>query len=177
MSHFDDVKFPTRVTVTTFNIWGEHYWPQRGEALFQYFQSLRSDIYLLQEVTPQILDYLDRNLTGRYARVQGSNGWLSESNIYWNNELFSLVDHGRSDLEIEDHPNRGLFWVRLSLRSHPTLKIFLCTAHFPWVGCNAELASGMNQRWVSTSHFKTATTTNTNTNTNTTTTTTLFLQK
>jgi hypothetical protein len=142
------LQFPTRMTVTTFNVWGQKYWPQRGETLFQTFQSLQSDIYLLQEVNLQILEFLDRNLTSRYARVQGSGGWLSESNIYWNNSLYSMVDHGRSCLEIEDYPDRGLFWVRLSLRAHPTLTVFLCTAHFPWVGCNAELVTGMNQRFL-----------------------------
>ena len=146
-------QFPTRVTVTTFNVWGQKYWPQRGETLFQSFQSLQSDIYLLQEVSPQILEFLDRNLTSRYARVQGTGGWLSESNIYWNDSLFSLVDHGRSYLEIEDYPERGLFWVRLSLRTHPTMTVFLCTAHFPWVGCNAELATGINQRCLQIAPF------------------------
>ena len=145
-------EFPFRLSVTTFNVWGSNHWPQRSEALFQTFQSLRSDIYLLQEVQPQIIEFLDNNLSGRYCRVKGSAGWLTESNIYWNDSLLALVDYGKSDLEMEDYPNRGLFWVRLSLRANPVIKIFLSTAHFPWVGCDAELSSGMNQRYC-TFHF------------------------
>ena len=138
--------FPTRVSVTTFNVWGSTHWPRRAESLFQTFQSLRSDIYLLQEVNREIIGYLDNSFNGQYTRVQGKGGWLTESNIYWNSALFELVDHGKSDLAIEDYPDRGLFWIRLSLKSKPEITIFLSTAHFPWVGCNTEIATGMNQR-------------------------------
>ena len=141
------LRFPARITVTTFNVWGSNYWPERAVSLSSMLMILKSDIYLLQEVTPQILQCLDQNM-GKYNRIHDEKnpGWNTESNIYWNGELFSLIDHGFADLEIEDHPNRGLFWVRLSLKSNPSTTIFCSTAHFPWVGCDAELATGMNQR-------------------------------
>ena len=49
-------------------------------------------------------------------------------------------------LIISDYPDRGLFWVRLELRSAPHTKIFVSTAHLPWAGCTTELQTGVNQR-------------------------------
>lgn len=139
--------FPTRISVTTFNIWGSNCWPERSMPLCTTLLTLKSDIYMLQEVTPDIIEVLDKNLS-KYSRVHDEKvvGWNSESNIYWNTELFDMLDHGFGDLEMEDYPNRGLFWVRLALKSNPAQTLFCSTAHFPWVGCDTELATGMNQR-------------------------------
>ncbi len=83
-----------------------------------------------------------------HSRVKEDSrvGWTSESNIYWNTNIFKLIDRGVGDLEMEDYPNRGFFWVRLEILSQPGLTIFVSTAHFPWAGCHAELETGMNQR-------------------------------
>jgi hypothetical protein len=44
-------------------------------------------------------------------------GWETESNIFWNRELFTEVEHGTCPIGInEAHPNRFLFWVRLQRR-------------------------------------------------------------
>lgn len=107
-------------------------------------------MYLLQEVTPAIIKCLDENLT-HYSRVttESNEGWQKESNIYWNKNIFSLVDFGFSDLEMPDYPLRGLFWVRLALVHDPSKVIFMSTAHFPWVGCETEIETGVNQRILS----------------------------
>eukprot|EP01039_Chlorochromonas_danica_P000446 gene446-480_t len=141
------MSFPIRVSIATYNVWGRKYWPQRAESLTQTLLSLRPDILLLQEVTPAIIQFLDQNLSS-YSRVQSTNrpGWTKESNIYWNSSMFDLVDEGVGNLEMADYPDRGLFWVRLALRSDPSKTLFVSTAHFPWVGCEAEIESGVNQR-------------------------------
>ncbi len=142
------MSFPARVTVTTYNVWGNNYWPARQPKLVQTIQTLRSDIYLFQEVTPAIVKCLDENLSA-YARVASEHeGWTRESNIYWNKALFDLVDFGESSFEMSEYPHRGLFWVRLTLKSNPSQVIFVSTAHFPWVGCDKEIETGMNQRIV-----------------------------
>lgn len=153
------MNFPVRVSVTTFNVWGENYWPQRSASLSQTFHSLKSDVYLLQEVTPEILEYLDKSVGHNYKRVHDDRfaGWQRESNIYWNDNLLALLDHGHGDLHIEDHPARGLFWARLAVRSTmdklnvngspvEPLTIFCSTAHFPWEGNDTEMRTGINQR-------------------------------
>lgn len=149
MSDFESRFFPARVSVTTFNVWGKEQWPERKNQMSFTLQSLKSDVYLLQEITPEIVQYLDDSLTD-YKRVTPSNktslSWTTESQIYWNDGLFTLVDYGCSNLEMIDYPMRGLFWVRLSVRAQPYLTLFVSTSHLPWPGCPAELSTGMNQR-------------------------------
>jgi len=139
--------FPVRVSVTTLNVWGNHYWPARAVPLTQTLLTLRSDIYLFQEVTPEIIECLDQNLS-HYTRVSDDHvsGWKSESNIYWNTSLFDMVDFGHGDLRLNGYPNRCLFWVRLAVKSNPQMKFFVSTAHFPWAGSDIEVSTGVNQR-------------------------------
>lgn len=138
---------PARVTVTTFNIWGMTHWPARSGALAQTLLSLRSDVYMFQEVSPELITFLDDNLSN-YARVNSTRveGWQKESNIYWNKNIFDLVDSGFGSLDIPDYPLRGLFWVRLALKGQSNKTIFCSTAHFPWVGTRMEIETGVNQR-------------------------------
>lgn len=141
------MEFPVRISVTTFNVWGSHHWPERAVPLAQTLQTLRSDVYLLQEVTPAIVEYLDKNLQN-YKRVDDTKrpGWITEGNIYWNSDLLELIDFGHGDLNLHGYPNRSLFWARLAVKANPSLKFFVSTAHFPWVGDSYELETGMSQR-------------------------------
>ena len=50
---------PVRVSVMTFNIWGNNLWPDRSSAVSHLFQTTLPDVFMLQEVTPDILMYLD----------------------------------------------------------------------------------------------------------------------
>ncbi|KAJ1398413.1 Endonuclease/exonuclease/phosphatase [Ochromonadaceae sp. CCMP2298] len=136
--------FPVRVSVTTLNVWGNKHWPARGIPLVQTLLTLRSDVYLFQEVTPSIISYLDSNLA-TYSRVEGPRGWTTESNIYWNSQLFDLVDSGRGDLALDSYPDRSLFWARLRIKG-TDMTIFVSTAHFPWAGDDREVATGINAR-------------------------------
>mmetsp|Transcript_2674 Transcript_2674/g.2852 ORF Transcript_2674/g.2852 Transcript_2674/m.2852 type:complete len:258 (-) Transcript_2674:179-952(-) len=138
---------PTRITVATYNLWGQNYWPERSDALTQLLSTIRSDVYLFQEVTKDIIKCLDENLVN-YQRVKSESreGWTKESNIYWNTEIFDLVDFGFGDLGMDDYPLRGLFWVRLSLKDDSKKTVFFSTAHFPWVGSETEIQTGVNQR-------------------------------
>ena len=93
--------FPVRISITTFNVWGDNHWPARAVPLAQTLLTIRSDVYLLQEVTPAIIKNLDENLK-IYKRISDDRreGWMNESNIYWNDELLSLVDFGFGDLDM-----------------------------------------------------------------------------
>lgn len=139
--------FPIRISVMTFNCWGSKFWPERAESLAQLLSCTRTDIILLQEVTPDILSLVERTLAN-YDRVVDDtrHGWNKECNIFWNRDLFTLCEHGAKPLEIKDYIYRDLAWVRLALKFKPEKKLFFSTAHFPWSGCESEIDSGVNQR-------------------------------
>jgi hypothetical protein len=80
--------FPVRVSVMTYNVWGNMYWPQRRESLAQTILTVRPDVLLLQgkiiyslwfvfdgtvlaELTPAIVEALDKTLSFGYKRVDG----------------------------------------------------------------------------------------------------------
>jgi hypothetical protein len=62
--------------------------------------------------------------------------------------MFTLLEQGFDDLQMPDHPNRGLFWVRLSPKASPETVMLVVTAHFPWKECATEVATGIDQRRV-----------------------------
>lgn len=147
MTEFSEHKFPIRTSVMTYNVWGNNLWPDRQSALCQAFSTSMADIIMLQEVTPDIIDTLDK-LLSNYGYVQDMDvpGWQNESNIYWNKDLFALVDSGYESLHMPDYPHRGLFWVRLCLQARPDIKLFVITVHYPWKGCLTEVSTGKDQR-------------------------------
>ena len=157
MSTYDDVNDRVnnlsfiRTSVMTFNVWGDYYWPQRQTALLDVLKITKPDILLLQESSANILKMIDTTLT-EYDRVHDKNdddsfGWISESNILWNKNYFSLIAYGRHDIDMTHiHPKRGLFWVILNSLLGPKIKILCCTAHFPWVGVEQEVTTNINQR-------------------------------
>ena len=100
------------------------------------------------EVTPEIIEHLDLVLEGHkrvYCETDAVK-WTNESNIYWNNAMFDLFDYGIGQIDMTDHPNRGLFWVKLQSKENPGVVIFASTAHFPWSGSAQETEFYMNQR-------------------------------
>ena len=146
---------PLRVNVMTFNVWGNTFWPERRHALQETVLRADPDIVLLQEITPEILEALDDTLTS-HSRIRNNaeetgfariftKGWTTESQIYYRKSMFDLVESGYEDLEILDHPDRGLFWARF-LNEETGVIFIAATCHMPWPGCSEELASGVNQR-------------------------------
>ena len=146
MSTFS-ASFPARVKIMTWNVWGNNRWPERQKALLRTLHSSAPDIILLQEICPEILEAIDTNMSS-LARVYepDKKGWNTESNIYYNKALLNKIDHGCSALDMDDHPNRGLFWARFELVAQPSVTFFVSTVHMPWPGCAAEIETGMNQR-------------------------------
>lgn len=128
--------FPIRVSLMTYNVWGNNLWPERINSLNQMFLSTQCDIYMLQEVTPKILENLDKILIN-YNRINNLNntwniGWETESNFYYNKDLFDLLDSGFESFYHKDYPNRGIFWIRLCIKSNKNIKLLIITTHFPW---------------------------------------------
>ena len=139
---------PPRISVMTFNVWGQTRWLERKDALARAIEIADPDCLVLQECSQDILDCLDRTLSG-HSRIMDhpEKGWITESNIYFRSAYFEKETSGFVDLEMTDHPDRGLFWVRL--RERQLNKCFVvATVHMPWPGCAEELKTGINQRVV-----------------------------
>ena len=82
-----------------------------------------------------------------YSYIQDTEkaGWSTESNIFYKNTLLELVSYGLDDLNMEGYANRGLFWARMCIKDSD-ITLFVSTAHFPWVGNDVEIRTGLNQR-------------------------------
>jgi endonuclease/exonuclease/phosphatase family metal-dependent hydrolase len=133
-----------RISVMTFNIWGNEYLSERTNNLDTLFVTLQPDILLLQEVTPENLQ-LVRGSLPNYESIQNNEAWCTDCSIFWRSSLFEMIEFGFVSFELPDYPRRGLYWIRMALlNSHD--QFIVATAHFPWVGCQEELLTGVNQR-------------------------------
>ena len=118
----------------------------------QVFNAIRPDVVALQQVTPQIMDTLSSVLPSHHAvdeteMEDADSGWdKSGVNIMWNSSVFSLLGAGFTKLEMEDYPERGLFWVRLTAKCDPSVTFLVCTVHMPEASCDEEVATGVNVR-------------------------------
>ena len=143
----------TRVSITTWNVWGQTGWALRAEGVCAALALLSPDVILLQEVNPGLLALLDARLGPLgLVRIEGAEpGWQSESCIYYRTTLFELAAFGlEPDLKMtgDYFKKRGLFWARLIVKTNTCARatLFVATAHLPWVGSAEEVATGVNQR-------------------------------
>ncbi len=63
--------------------------------------------------------------------------------MFWNSDLFDLVEYGAEDIG-QLAENQRLFWVRLAVESGATLVV--ATAHFTWTGNIREITEQINVR-------------------------------
>jgi hypothetical protein len=79
--------FPARVSVVTYNLWGSNRWPERSEALGTFCGAYEPDVFCTQELTEETKRFLDESLP-KHARVHDAfDGWTTESNIWWRDDL------------------------------------------------------------------------------------------
>mmetsp|Transcript_22558 Transcript_22558/g.32974 ORF Transcript_22558/g.32974 Transcript_22558/m.32974 type:complete len:300 (-) Transcript_22558:390-1289(-) len=133
---------PCRVSVMTFNIWGNNFFPERIPVLRNTVSTIAPDIAVFQEVTPDNLKIICDALP-YHTHI---NSWELESNILWDERIIDKIEHGFQSLHIADYPRRGLFWARFRLRSRPDISFIVSTAHFPWCGTETEITTGINPR-------------------------------
>ncbi len=125
--------FPSRISACTYNIWTDTRWPERAPSLEAFARLVSPDVLCLQEVRPASLAVLDGALT-KHQRVRDSfEGWATEGNIYWRDDLFQLDDFGAEEIGILE-PLRRLFWVRLRPRDERGGTVVVATAHYTWHG-------------------------------------------
>lgn len=129
--------------VQTHNVWGDHWAQERRESLRAFYTLRAPDLLATQELRPWSRDIIDSALPS-HARVQDEGrGWSHQSNLWWNTEIFTLVEHGSEDVGILDD-DAYLFWARL--RTAGEREVIFATAHLTWPGHQDELATRVNQR-------------------------------
>ena len=108
------MQFPVRFSIVTYNLWGTERWPDRADALGLFLDLYAPDVFCVQELTRETRDFVDERLVN-HDRVDDDTlaGWLTESNIWWRQDLFGLVEHGAETFGCTEYPDRRLFWVRL----------------------------------------------------------------
>ena len=142
------------VTVMTWNVWklgGElHWWEERRPGIEKVVSNFEPDVLCVQELSPQCRDAVDEVLQQKHRRIDdGFEGWVSESNIWYNATIFEEVEHGHEDIgnaqpDKVGAQHRRLFWARLRLQSGVT--ILVSTAHFTWQGDEDEKRDNVDRR-------------------------------
>ncbi|WP_345392805.1 hypothetical protein [Nonomuraea salmonea] len=117
----------------TYNLWGDAHLEQREPAIRDLFATRPPDLLATQELRPRSRAVVDEMLPG-HARVHDDfPGWGTQSNLWWREELFELVEYGTRDVGIlAEHAE--LFWVRLRPRTAGAEPLVFSTAHLTWPG-------------------------------------------
>lgn len=137
--------FPVRVSLVTYNLWGDEHWPERAPALAAFCALYRPDVLCVQELTAETQQFLDTELAS-HARVHDPyEGWTTQSNLWWRSDLFDEVEHGAADVQIVAYPLRRLFWVRLRPRDHNE-SFVVSTVHLTDAAAGDELSTGISPR-------------------------------
>ena len=132
--------YPFTFLACTYNLWGRERWEERRAPLKRFLEVNRPDILRLQELTPDACELIDSTLSAHRRVEDPVPGWTEEGNIYWNTEVFDLVEYGADDIGILEQ-DRRLFWVRLVTRSG--VSVLVATAHFSWLR-----EAGASGEWV-----------------------------
>jgi endonuclease/exonuclease/phosphatase (EEP) superfamily protein YafD len=134
---------PFTFLACTFNLWGSTRWDERRGPFERFLGVNRPDVLCIQESTREASDLIMATLPSPNMVVDPFPGWTDESNIYWNADLFDLVEYGALDIGMLE-PLRRLFWVRLATKDHGS--IVVATAHFSWSGNVREVTEDINVR-------------------------------
>jgi endonuclease/exonuclease/phosphatase (EEP) superfamily protein YafD len=133
-----------RFSVMTLNLWNTEHLDIRIDSIIRFFKINKPDILCIQELRKETLSLLQSQLEGYKVVEDSFIGWQEESNIFYNTELFSEIEHGRIDL-IMPEVNRGLFYLRLKV-NETNNKLFISTIHLTHQGNKDELETGKSYR-------------------------------
>jgi endonuclease/exonuclease/phosphatase family metal-dependent hydrolase len=114
----------------TYNLSGTTRWEERRRSLERFLEVNRPDVLCVQELRPESCDLISDTLPWMRRVGDPFPGWTEEGNIFWNSDLFDLVDYGAEDIGIVEK-SRRLFWVRLVNESGDT--VVVATAHLSWL--------------------------------------------
>ena len=123
-------------------------WPQRRQPLLECLTTFTPDILCVQELHPLFHDVIVEAMPSHAYVKDDFVGWQNEGNIYWNSNLFDMIEYGASDVGMME-PLRRLFWVLLKIKkseNNSTQKVLVSTAHFTWEGHVQECTKNDNLR-------------------------------
>ncbi|CAF1151933.1 unnamed protein product [Rotaria sp. Silwood1] len=133
-------------------------WPHRRLPLLECLTTFTPDILCVQELHPLFHDLIVEALPSHAYIKDDFAGWQNESNIYWNGNLFDIVEYGIVDIGMKE-PLRRLFWVLLKVKTLKltteeqmksekiiTQQILIATAHYTWEGHAEEHTTNINLR-------------------------------
>ena len=157
-------------SVATWNLWKTGgvptSWELRRDSVRRALATVSPDVLFVQELHPDIAETVLEGLGDRYSCVHESvlatldggkaqseeetiegvpSGWFYEGNIFYNSQLFELVESGTQDIGQKERFRR-LFWARLKPKNQNGRTILVSTAHFTWQGHAAEWESDINLR-------------------------------
>ena len=104
----------TRFTVCTYNVWADSRAEEREKPLREFLRIHTPDILCLQELRGWSRDLIAEALPTHDCVTDDFEGWTVEGNVFWNRDLFDMVDCGAEDIGMIE-PLRRLFWARLRL--------------------------------------------------------------
>lgn len=128
----------------TYNLWADFYLDDRRDALSRLFELRQPDLLAVQELRGSTRKLIDDALPD-HDRVDGGNGWETQSNLWWRRDLFEPLEHGAENVGILS-PDAALFWVRLRPRQADLPDLVFSTAHLTWPGHPDERADLGNRR-------------------------------
>jgi endonuclease/exonuclease/phosphatase family metal-dependent hydrolase len=151
-----------RISMMTFNMWKvTNYpgnWPQRRLPLLECLSTFTPDILCVQELHPLFHDVIVEAMPSHVYVKDEFAGWQNEGNIYWNSDLFDMIEYGACDIGMKE-PLRRLFWVLLKIKTSDqtmekqnqlknisTQQILVSTAHYTWEGHTEECKADANLR-------------------------------
>jgi endonuclease/exonuclease/phosphatase family metal-dependent hydrolase len=133
-------------------------WPQRHLPILECLTTFTPDILCVQELHPLFHDIIIEAMPSHTYVKDDFAGWQNEGNIYWNSNLFDMVEYGISDIGMME-PLRRLFWVLLKIKTpEQTIKeknqaeniaprqVLVATAHYTWEGHAEEHKTDVNLR-------------------------------
>lgn len=136
---------PLRISIVSYNIWADHRWDFRRNALQKFLERFDPDVLCLQELRPASRDLIDATLPGHRRVDDEFSGWSGQSNIYWRDALFEALEHGAEDVGIAYEGDRRLFWARLQVKALGR-SMLVATAHLTHQRHPDERATGFSPR-------------------------------
>ena len=122
---------------------GTRRWEERHRPLERFLELNRPDVLCIQELSPEASRLITDTLPWIRRVEDPFPAWSEEGNVFWNSDLFDLVEYGAEDIG-QLAENQRLFWVRLAVESGATLVV--ATAHFTWAGNIREITEQINVR-------------------------------
>jgi mRNA deadenylase 3'-5' endonuclease subunit Ccr4 len=133
-------------------------WPHRRLPILECLTTFSPDILCVQELHPLFHDVIAEVLSSHAYVKDDFAGWQNEGNIYWNSNLFNMIEYGMVDIGMME-PLRRLFWVLLKIKTSEQTtevqnqsnhisnqQVLVATAHYTWEGHSQECATDVNLR-------------------------------